>query len=89
MQYGIIDTHDDTWIGGNSGPILFDTEEFGDLAEGLAQVAAQTLEYRTYGTDLGGLFKVRSYPKLPVFLKCEVPTKMDSLTALRRLEGDD
>lgn len=87
MKYGVIDREDGAWIGNSDGLILFDTAEFGEIAEGLAQVAAQTLETQVYGDDLSGYYRAAPYPDLPVRKKGDISILMDSLTALRQIEG--
>lgn len=87
MKYGVIDREDGTWIGNSNGPILFDTAEFGQIVEGLAQVAAQTLETQVYGDDLSGYYRAALYPDLSAHKIGDIPILMDSLMALRPVEG--
>jgi hypothetical protein len=80
MTWGILDTADNCWIGNDSGPLVFT-----DFA---ARVAAQVLETQAFGTDLGARYKSREFVSSGLRLKDHIEVRMDSLTALQRIEGD-
>ncbi len=93
MRWGVRDTTTApkvTWIGNDSGPILFDESEFDtpEIARGVARIAAQTLEMQAYGSDLGGKYVAQEFPETSVKKVDSIPTKMGSLKALKRVEGD-
>ena len=80
MTWGILDTADNSWIGNDSGPLVF-----ADFA--IARVAAQVLETQAFGTDLGARYKAREFVSSGLRLKDHIEVRMDSLTALQRIEG--
>jgi hypothetical protein len=81
LRYGILDTQDNVWIGDSHGPKLF-TECW------VARVAAQVFETQAFGTDLAARYKATPFPAQPVRHKDDVPVKMDTLSALKRCEGE-
>ncbi len=93
MRWGIRDTTTKpkvTWIGNESGPILVSENDYEtpEIAHGIARVMCQTLEMQVFGSDLGGKYQVEVFPETKPRRVESVPTKMDSLTALKRVEGD-
>ena len=81
MTYGIYDTKDNCWLGDASGPKTF--EDFT-----LARVAAQIVEDRITGTDLGCRFRAQELPSSgPWHKRDEVLTQRTSLESLIRLEN--
>lgn len=81
MLYGIYDTKDNVWLGNEKGPRVF--EDFM-----LARVAAQLAEMQVFGSDLGCLYQAKEIKDGKFLLRDEVKTKMSSLEALKRIEGD-
>ena len=55
MKWGIYDTQDNCWMGDDAGPTSLESKD-------LAQAAAQILEARITGTDLGGRLKAMPLP---------------------------
>lgn len=88
-RYGIYDTRDNCWIGDETGPRVF-TSEDSDKANGLpqrvlAQIAAQMAE-KQLGYGMGRL-RAQEFRDGGFTLKDEVQTKMTALEALIRVEN--
>lgn len=81
MLYGIYDTKDNIWLGNEKGPSVFTDYT-------LARVAAQIAECQVYGTDLGCRYQVAEIKDGKFIYVDEVKTRMSSLEALKRIEGD-
>lgn len=81
MQWGILDTRDNLWLGDDNGPRMFDNEM-------LARCAAQIWEDQVLGTDLGGVFQVREIHDREWRIRDELEVKRTGLESLRRIEGD-
>lgn len=81
MEYGILDTQDNCWMGDNDagdGPRLFDDEA-------IARVAAQVMD-----VQLGwktGRCRAKEFNADSLRLRDKVDAKMDGLTALDGLES--
>jgi hypothetical protein len=87
--YGIYDTRDNCWLGDETGPRVF-TREDSDKAKGMpqrimAQIAAQMAE-KQLGYGMGRL-RAQEFRDGDFTLKDEVPTKMNALEALIRVEN--
>jgi hypothetical protein len=81
-RWGVWDTVDHLWMGGDQGPIVLESRE-------LARVAAQVVEFQVLGTDLGGRFVARELPEGTFRLRDKVKTKRGTLEALLLIEGVD
>lgn len=79
MMYGVFDTADSLWLGDDSGPKF---EEYM-----ICRVAAQVYEMQVLGTDLAGRFEAREFVPGRLHKKDELPTKMGTLQALKRIGG--
>lgn len=77
LKYGLLDTYDHVWMGGDDGPKLFDQEI-------LARIAAQVLDVQL-GQEPGRT-KATLYTENAWKLKDEVTPKMTPLTALKLIE---
>jgi hypothetical protein len=75
IQYGLYDTEDDVWMGDDNGP-----KTFTDFMH--ARVASEVVDVRRPGRT-----KAREYDPAPKRLRDEVPTKMTTEEALRRMEN--
>lgn len=76
--WGILDTKDNTWMGNENGPLLYDEEI-------LAKLAARVLETRLRW--FAGRIRAKVYPGGPKQLKDKLTPKIDAVTALKRLES--
>ena len=80
MKYGILDTQDNTWLGDDGGPKLFD--KFWT-----ARIAAQVWEMQCFGTDQGARFKAQEFEMGQLHKKDEIPIRMSGAKAIQRIEG--
>jgi len=89
VSYGIYDTQDNCWIGNETGPRVFTREDSAKL-NGMPQVLAAKIAAQIWGVQLGyvaGRLRERVFDEKDLQMKDEVPTKMDGLEALKKLES--
>lgn len=79
-RFGVYDTKDNCWLGDENGPKVFENYL-------VARVASQVYAMQSFGTDLVCRYKAMPIPEGINKKKDEVPTKMDTLQALTRLEN--
>lgn len=77
MKFGLLDTHDNVWMGDNKGPKLFDDEE-------LAQVAARIVDVQL--RQIAGRTKAMPYIEEANIKRDKVPVLLSPEEALKRLE---
>jgi len=79
--WGVYDTKDNVWLGGEKGPKVF-------VNKALARIAAQVYAMQIYGSELETRLEARELPHCEWTKRDDVKVKYDTETALRRCEGD-